>query len=71
MSDIVHISYYRNCCNLDKVLCFIRFVLLSFERCRDFGCRFFPDREVSFQVAATDKLVITTHLISNLNFTDL
>ena len=60
MSDIVHISYYLNCCILDKVLC-LRFVLVSFERCRDFGCGFLTDREVSFQVAATEKLVITIH----------
>ena len=60
MSDIVYISYYLNCCILDKVLC-LRSALLSFERCRIFGCRFLPDREVSFQVAfaTTDKLVIT------------
>ena len=37
------------------------FVLLSFERCRDFVCRFLPDREISFQDAATDKLVIIIH----------
>ena len=27
------------------------------------GCRFLPDREFSFQVAATDKLVITIHFL--------
>ena len=58
MSESVHISYYLNCCILDKVLC-LRSVLLSFERCRNFGSRFLPEGEVSFQVAATDKLVIT------------
>ena len=58
MSQTVDISYYLNCVILDKVL-WIRSVLLSFERFRNFGCRFLPEREVSFQVAATDKLVIT------------
>ena len=58
MSETVHISYYLHYCILDKVL-WIRSVLLSFERCRNFGCRFLPEREVSFQVAATEKLVIT------------
>ena len=58
MSETVHISYYLNCCILVKVL-WIRSVLLSLERCRNFGCRFLPEREVSFRVAATDKLVIT------------
>ena len=58
MSETVLINYYLNCCNLDKVLC-LRSVLLSFVRCRNFVCRFLPVREVSFQVTATDKLVIT------------
>ena len=58
MSETVPVNYYLNCCNLDKVLC-LRSVLLSFERCRNFGCRFLPVREVSFQVTATDKLLIT------------
>ena len=55
MSEIVHISYYLNCCILDKVLC-LRSELLSFERCRDFGCRFLPDRVLSFQEATTDRI---------------
>ena len=58
MSETISINYYLNCCNLDKVLC-LRSVMLLFERCRNFGCRFLPEREVSFEVTATDKLVIT------------
>ena len=58
MSETVHISYYLNCCILDKVL-WIRSVLLSFGRCRNIGGRFLSEQNVSFQVAATDKLVIT------------
>ena len=58
MSKTVPVNYYLNCCNLDKVLC-LGSVLLSFERCHNFGCRFLPAREVSFQVTATEKLVIT------------
>ena len=34
------------------------------------GCRFLPDREFSFQVVATDKLVITSHFPTK-KFTDL
>ena len=34
------------------------------------SCRILPDREFSFQVAATDKLVITIHFPIK-NFTDL
>ena len=58
MSETVPINYYLNCCNLDKVLC-LRSVLLLFERCRNFGCRFLPEGDVSFEVTATDKLVMT------------
>ena len=56
MSETVHVSYHLNCSILDKVL-WKRSVLLSFQRCRNFGCRFLAEREVSFQVAATNKLV--------------
>ena len=58
MSETVPTNYYLDCCNLDKILC-LHSVLFSFERCRSFACRFLPVLEVSFQVTATDKLVIT------------